>query len=166
MQNQIIQTPEYKYNPKKDTAALQMRRCVLNAHEYLSQAYRIDQRINSKIEQVTCLSAMSNKATVTLTGMPKNPNRATSAMADTIAAIVDLQTEINSDIEKLLKLKREIMCVIDAVDDLEYRTLLELRYLCFKTWEHIAMEMNFSVRRIYVIHKMAVKKVVVPKTLH
>ena len=39
----------------------------MNAKEYLSQAYRIDQRINSKLEQVMSLRALLGKATGTLT---------------------------------------------------------------------------------------------------
>ena len=37
-----------------------------NAKEYLGQAYRIDQRINSKIEQVSALNNMATKATSTI----------------------------------------------------------------------------------------------------
>ena len=54
----------------------------MTAKEYLGQAYRLDQRINSKAEQVTSLNALATKCTATLTGMPRNPNRATSTMAD------------------------------------------------------------------------------------
>ena len=42
----------------------------MTAREYLSQAYHIDQRINSKIEQVASLRDLSFKATATLTDMP------------------------------------------------------------------------------------------------
>ena len=43
----------------------------MDAKEYLSQAYRIDQRINSKLEQVMSLRALLGKATGTLSGAPK-----------------------------------------------------------------------------------------------
>ena len=38
----------------------------MTVKEYLSQAYRIDQRINSKLEQVASLRALATKATSTL----------------------------------------------------------------------------------------------------
>ena len=41
------------------------------AKEYLQRAYRIDQRINAKMEQLSSLKALSTKATSTLTDMPK-----------------------------------------------------------------------------------------------
>ena len=43
---------------------------MMTAKEYLTQAYRIDQRINSKLEQVSSLRDLSTKATSTLTDVP------------------------------------------------------------------------------------------------
>ena len=138
----------------------------MTAKEYLGQAYRIDQRINSKLEQITSLNGLATKCTSTLTGMPRNPNRGTSAMEDAIAKIVDLQAEINSDIDRLVDLKREMVQLIKAVDNTEYQTLLELRYLCFKTWEQIAVDMGYNVRHVYRLHDEAVESIVVPQTSH
>ena len=128
----------------------------MTAKEYLGQAYRLDQRINSKLEQVAALNDLATKATSTLTGMPRNPNRATSMMADAIAKIIDLQAEINNDIDRLVDLKREIVGLIKTINNMEYQTLLEKRYLCFETWEQIAVDMGYNVRHVYRIHDEAV----------
>ena len=128
----------------------------MTAKDYLGQAYRLDQRINSKLEQVASLNDLATKATSTLTGMPKNPNRATSMMADAIAKIIDLQAEINNDIDRLVDLKREIVGLIKKINNTEYQTLLEKRYLCFETWEQIAVDMGYNVRHVYRIHDEAV----------
>ena len=138
----------------------------MTARDYLSQAYRLDQRINSKLEQVESLNELATKVSSTLTGMPKNPNHATSTMADTVTKIIALQAEINNDIDRLVDLKREMVAVIKAVENAERQTLLELRYLCFKTWEQIAVEMNYTVRNVHLLHKDALKAVVVPAALH
>lgn len=138
----------------------------MNTKEYLSQAYRLDQRINSKLEQVQSLNELATKVNTTLTGMPKNPNRATSTMADVVTKIIDLQQEINSDIDRLVDLKRELVTVIKTVENAECQTLLELRYLCFKTWEQIAVDMNYTVRNIHLLHKEALQSMVVSKRLH
>jgi DNA-directed RNA polymerase specialized sigma subunit len=138
----------------------------MTAKDYLSQAYRLDQRINSKLEQVESLNGLATKVSSTLTGMPKNPNRATSTMADSVSKIIDLQAEINDDIDRLVDLKREMVAVIKAVANTECQTLLELRYLCFKTWEQIAVEMNYTVRNVHLLHKEALQVVTVPVKLH
>lgn len=134
----------------------------MTAKEYLSQAYRLDQRINSKIEQVASLNELATKCTSTLTGMPRNPNRANSTMADAVGKIIDLQNEINRDIDRLVDLKREIVTVIKAIQNPEYQTLLEKRYLCFLTWEKIAVDMGYDLRWLYRIHKRALDEIHVP----
>ena len=128
----------------------------MTAKEYLGQAYRLDQRINSKVEQVASLNTLATKCTTTMTGMPRNPNRAISMMADAVEKIIDLQSEINRDIDVLVDLKRDMVRVIKAVGDTEYQTILELRYLCFKTWEQIAVDMGYNVRHVYRLHDEAV----------
>lgn len=127
--------------------------------EYLSQAYRLDQRINSKLAQVTALNDLATKCTSSLSDMPRNPNRGISTMADAIDKIVDLQAEINRDIDALVDLKRDIVRAIKAVANTEYQTILELRYLCFKTWEQIAVDMGYNVRHVYRIHDEAVNQI-------
>lgn len=126
-----------------------------NARAFLSQAYRIDQRINSKLEQVESLNLLATKAISTLTGMPRNPSRATSTMADAVAKIIDLQAEINRDIDSLVDLKREIVTLVKSVSNPEYQTILELRYLCYKTWEQIAVDMCYSIHHLYKMHNAA-----------
>lgn len=135
----------------------------MTTKEYLGQAYRLDQRINSKLEQVASLSDLATKVTTTISDVPKNPNHSTSTMADVIVKIVDLQAEINHDIDCLVDLKREIVKVIKTVDNIEYQTLLELRYLCFKTWEQIAVDMGYNVRHVYRVHDLAVSTIKITK---
>jgi len=134
----------------------------MNAKGYISQAYRLDQRINSKLEQVASLNELATKCTSTLTGMPRNPNRSTSTMADAVGKIIDLQAEINRDIDRLVDLKREMVTVIKAVGNTEHQTLLELRYLCFRTWEQIAVDMGYSIQHIYRLREKAYDEIRVP----
>lgn len=131
----------------------------MTVKEYLSQAKFLDQRINSKIQQVAALNDLATKATSTLTGMPRNPNHATSTMEEAIAKIIDLQAEINSDIDTLVDLKRDLSATIKAVGNTEYQTVLEKRYLCFQSWEQIAVEMGYDLRWLYRIHGKALEEV-------
>ena len=131
----------------------------MTVKEYLSQAKFLNQRISSKIQQVAALNDLATKATSTLTGMPRNPNHATSSMEDVIAKIIDLQAEINNDIDTLVDLKRSLSKTIKAVDSPEYQTVLEKRYLCFQSWEQIAVEMGYDLRWLYRIHGKALEEV-------
>ena len=46
---------------------------------YLMRAYRVDQRIESKMEQIEKLHDLATKATVTYSDMPRNPNHGKSS---------------------------------------------------------------------------------------
>lgn len=135
----------------------------MTAKEYLSQARFLDNRINSKIQQVSSLNELATKCTATISDMPHSPNSGGSTMADAVCKIIDLQEEINKDIDRLVDLKREIMGVIKAVPNVEYQTILEKRYLCFISWEQIAVDMNYSIQHIHRMHSSALKEIVVPK---
>lgn len=131
----------------------------MNVKEYLEQAKYLDMRINSKIEQLSTLNDLATKCTVTLSDMPRNPNKGISNMEDTIVKIIDLQEEINKDIDQLVDLKREIMLVIKKISNVEYQTILENRYLSFMSWEQIAVEMKYSIQQIYRLRDRAHKVV-------
>ena len=134
----------------------------MDAKEYLSQAYRIDQRINSKLEQVMSLRDLLGKANVTLTGMPKSPTPNPHSMEDIIVKMVDMESEINDDIDALVDLKKQIMRWIKRVENTEYQTILELRYLCFNRWEEIAVELGYTQRHLLRMHDLALESICVP----
>jgi len=131
----------------------------MTVKEYLSQAYRIDQRINSKLEQVASLRDLARKATATLSDMPHNPNNNVHSMEGIIVKILDLENEINQEIDELVDLKREIVTIIKRIENPVYQTLLELRYLGFKSWEQIAVEMGYSLQHVFRLHDRSLKSV-------
>ena len=135
----------------------------MTAKEYLGQAYRLDQRINSKLEQVLSLRDLTTKATATMSDMPGGGSRNVYKMQDIIGKIIDLENEINADIDQLVDLKREMVATIKSVTDPECQTLLELRFLCFKTWEQIAVEMSYSIQHIYRLREKALAQIQVPQ---
>ena len=141
-----------------------MNRHQQEAKKYLSQAFGLNQRIESKLGQIEDLHDLATKATVTYSDMPKSPNRDGSRMEDAIIKIIDLEHEINRDIDRLVDLKNAARVSINAMTSPEERLVLELRYLCYKTWEDIAVELGYQLRNIYVLHGRALKNIQIPKT--
>ena len=80
------------------------------------------------------------------------------SMENVIVKIIDLENEINEDIDTLVDLKREIVGVIKRIDNPEYQTLLELRYLCFYSWEKVAVEMEYDLRYLHKLHRKALEQ--------
>ena len=131
----------------------------LSAKEFLKQARHIDQRINSKLEQVQSLRELATKATATLSDMPRSATPNIYRMEDVICKMMELESEINADIDELINTKHEVMAVIKMVERPEYQSLLELKYLCMKTWEEVAAELGYVYRQITRMHGYALEQV-------
>ena len=131
----------------------------MTAKEYLNQAYRVDQRVNSKLHQLESLKDMATKATSTLGTEPVSGTRNVHRLADTIDNIIALENEINDDIDHLVDLKRDVMKTLSQVHDTDCQMLLELRYLSFKSWDDIAAEMHYGSRWVHILHSKALSAV-------
>ena len=136
----------------------------MTAKEYLNQAYWLDRRIDSKLEQQSALRDLATKTTAVMDSEVVSHTRNVHSQQDILAKIMDMEDEINNDIDALVDLKREIKRTIEKVENPEYLILLELRYLCFKRWEEIAVMMNYNIRHIYRLHDEALEKLKVPDT--
>ena len=84
-------------------------------------------------------------------------------MENTIIKVIMLEEEINADIDELVDLKAEIYGVINSIEEEDYKTLLEQRYLCFRDWKDIAVFMRYNERYIYKLHGKALAAVKVPE---
>lgn len=127
----------------------------MTAKEYLSQARTLDMRIKSKLQQIESLNELATSCTVVYSDMPRNPNRGGSKIERAVLKIIEVEESLKHDVEDLVELKKEIMATIRAVLDVELQTLLEKRYLCFLSWEKIAVEMHYSIQHIYRMHDTA-----------
>ena len=135
----------------------------MTVKSYLSQARYLDMRIKSKLQQIESLHDLATSCSSVLTGMPRNPSPTTSRMADCVCKIIHLEHEIRDDMNELLDLKKEIMAIIKAVDNPEHQALLEKRYLCYLSWEKIAVDMGYDLRYIHKLHNRALENVKIPE---
>ena len=129
--------------------------------EFLSQAYRLDLRIDCKLAQIASLNELATKCTSTLSDTPHQPNYSVSSMAEAVTKIVDLQREIDEDLNQLINIKQQIVSCIKAVENKECQTLLELRFLCGWTWEEIAFKKGYSIQHTFRMRERALKQVVI-----
>lgn len=134
----------------------------MTARDYLGQAYRLDQRINSKIEQVSSLHSLATKATSTISDMPGSPSRNTHQMEDIVVKIIELENEINADIDLLVTFKKEVPLVIESVSNMDERMVLRYRYVHNFTWSKIGDELNADERTVRRWHKLALSHIAIP----
>ena len=134
----------------------------MTAKEYFSQAYQIDKRIDCKIEQVARIRELAAKATSTLSDLPGSATRNTHRMEDIIVKMIALENEINDDIDHLVDLKRNITRLIKSVDNIEYQRILELRYLCLKSWKEIGEDLGYSKTHVFRLHAEILESLSIP----
>jgi len=129
----------------------------MNAKEYLGQAYRLDLKITSKIEQLESLRALSYRVTSSIGDERVAGTKEKSPMENAIIKIIMFENEINKEIDAFVDIKLEISSKIKVVCNEEHRILLEFRYLCFNSWEQIAVKMGYSCSYVYKQHHYAIK---------
>ena len=142
-----------------------MNKHQIAAKKFLSQAFGLNQRIESKLKQIEELHDLATKVSVTYSDMPKDPNRGYSKTEDCLCKITDLEAEIKQDMIQLVELKKNIIGCINSVESIEYRTVLELRYLSYMRWEDIAIELGYGIDNIYRIHRNALDEIKLPETI-
>ena len=135
----------------------------MTAKEFLRQVRFVDRMIDSKLRQVERLRDEAGRTTLLLSDMPRGGG-SRSHLEDVITKIVDLENEINRDIDRLVDLKTAARTAINAIQEPEYRLILELRYLCYKTWPEIAETMGYCESNIYRLHGFALNSFVVPQS--
>lgn len=126
-----------------------------NPKYYLREVRRLDNLVDAKIEQINNLKSLMTQISPSVDSERVQTSKTNDKMAAGIAKIVDLETELNQEVVKLVELKRKIIKEIDSVPNEDHRLILTLRYLNYKTWEQIAVEMNYSYRNIHYLHKDA-----------
>lgn len=131
----------------------------LTAKEYLSQAYYIGRRINSQMKQARSLRTLAEMATAYPCETPIRGTHNVHRMEDTITKMIDMEEEIETALEQLIDLKQEISTLVKCVSNPELQALLELRYLCYMTWEEIAEELHYDPRHIRRLHGQALSQI-------
>jgi len=135
----------------------------MTAKEYLSQAYRINRVVDVKLNRVRELQELATKATATISPTPTSRTQNVHSMENIIVKMLALRSEICDDIDKLMDTERAIQSAINAVDDVDCRVLLEMRYLSFMSWREIAENLRYSERGIFKLHGRALSKIVIPE---
>lgn len=136
----------------------------MKAKEYLHQAYRLDQRIQSDLDELDRLRELSTSPSTSSWGERLQTQRHTDALfVRYLERIEDLQNKINEEVDNLIALKEQIRDVINEVVNTDERMVLRYRYVHNYTWEQIGDELNADKSTIRRWHGNALGHVVLPE---
>lgn len=127
----------------------------MTAKEWLMRAWRIDEEIEtlrrSRDETfIRCTSVTPNYAGESVSGS-KDPHK--------FDGLADYAVQINTKVDELIAIKREIETAIEQIENATYREILRRRYLCFDRWERIAADMNYSYMQVCRLHGQALQEI-------
>ena len=128
----------------------------MKAEEFLSRAYRLDQQIQSKVAQLDRIRACASGRGLQYGDVKVQSSGPDSMVENAVLKIMEEERAINEEIDKLVETKRQIREVINQVDDVTCRLLLEKRNLLFETWPKICMDMKMGLRWAQTRHREAV----------
>lgn len=135
----------------------------MTAKEYLRQAYRLDHRINSDIEEMERLREMA--CSVGSPGFEEryNPNHPTDAsFVRSLEKVWELKQKIDDEIDRLIDLKDQMRGAIAKVSDIDEQMVLRYRYIHNMTWERIGEELHAGETSVRRWHGSALAHVVLP----
>jgi septation ring formation regulator EzrA len=135
---------------------------IMNAKQYLKQAYKLNEQIECDKEEVESLRSLATSISGNMTQERVQNSSSNDKITDIVSKIIDLENEIDDEIEHLISLKKEIRNVINQVEDVNEKLVLKYRYLIFLQWDEICIKMNYSKRQMYRIHDSALESVKVP----
>lgn len=132
----------------------------MKAKEYLQQLQRLDTVINQKIKELGDLR-LKSRSTGAIDYSKEKVQTSPSGDAPfvkLIGRIIDLEAEINAEIDVFVDEKHKIINQIQSLKNSDYISLLFKRYVEFKKFETIAIEMNFTYQYVLNMHGYALKE--------
>ena len=131
----------------------------MTAKEYLNQAFHIDKQINEYCLELEALDSDVCRCTQAFSDMPPgehNGNKVEVGLVNYIDKCEDLRQKINEESDLLADTKKDIRSKIYQIKDPKFRLVLAKRYILFKKWECIQVEMKYQdLRSVYKVHNKA-----------
>lgn len=134
--------------------------------EYFKQAYRLDKIIDSMVQEVNELRSLVTSIQSPQYGERVQTSRDTEArFVKSLMKIQEFETRIDTKIDHLVALKKQISETISRVPNPDEQLVLRHRYLLGQTWEQVSEELHADPTTIYRWHLKALKNVVLPEDI-
>jgi DNA-directed RNA polymerase specialized sigma subunit len=130
----------------------------MNVKNFLNKIRKIDLLIDTKLEEVSALRDRLTNITVNTEHERVQTSMQGDKFADTIAKIIELEEKVNADIDLLVNYKSRASELIEKLDDDILKVILYKRYFEGRTFEEIAVTINYSWRWTCKLHGRALQK--------
>lgn len=127
--------------------------------EYLQQYRDAVRRAAAAQDHLDELRSMATRITPNYSSEGGGTHQTGDKLGAAVAKILDAEARVDEEVELLIAVEHEVTRAINKVKDASLRTLLYERYINGKTWERIAVDMNYSYRGVTKMHGRALQAV-------
>lgn len=110
----------------------------MDAKEFLKQVEKLDVRITNKLIEQKQWKDIALGITANMNGERVQSSGAKSKMADAVEKCVDMEAEIDSLVDNLIGIKKDVIQTIERLDSATEYNVLHMRYIQFKDLQEIA----------------------------
>ena len=135
----------------------------MTAKEFLSRAYRLEQKIKVLTQELSELRELS--MSISSPGFEEHYSATRNTDAPFVHALEKIderEKEIADKVVALLEIKKEISDVISRVANVDQRLVLHYRYVENRSWYKIGIEMNVDESTVRRWHNKALAQIKIP----
>ena len=126
--------------------------------EYLKQPFLLNQKINDTIFEIERLRAQAESiGSVDLSKDKVQSGRVSDVVGDVVPLIVDISKTLWDRYDEYFTKKFEVESNIEKVSDDRLMNILLKRYVYFKSWEEIAVDLGYTYRHTTRLHGEALQ---------
>lgn len=119
---------------------------------WLRQLPQIETRIRAKGAQIQKYREMATRATSSTEAVRVSGTSGRSRVEDAVVRICDLEKSARDELRELSRYRRDVMDVIQLVQDVRQRDVLEMHYVSGWSLRRIAEEMHYQERWVQILH--------------
>lgn len=129
------------------------------AQIFLEQVEKLDVRIKNKLIEQKQWRDIALGITANMEGERVQSSGTKSKMADAVERCVDMEAEIDSLIDTLIDVKKEVIQTIEGVDCPIHYNILHMKYIQFKDYYEIAEHYGKDYGWATTTHGRALKSI-------
>ena len=130
----------------------------MDTKQYLEQIHRLDKQIQNKLSEIYQLKTMACSVSVSNDSERVQTSVRNDKLEKVVAKIVDMERETDSLVDTFIEKRNHIINQIDKIENTDYYHILSMRYVGNDTFEEIAKNTNWSIRKVFSLHGKALQE--------
>lgn len=130
----------------------------MTVKEFLKKYKRMEDVLRIKTEKLRRLESAVVYTSPAMTDMPHPPSDPALKRSAALAALMDLEVEVEKSMEECLKINRRVMEMFDTIHDCDVKWVMYARYVNGLSWKVISADLGKTERWTLHLHGDGLKE--------